>query len=844
MFSTWFNSWFWTGGWISSGSNILSKSNYTKTPTKEEKFPWLNAQQIANIEKYTAGLTWAEKKQEQQKIYQAMIQAIEAENYNDNRTAAENERFRNSLTKSDPRECKFDQSACRQSALVDLVKSARNLKANTDEDTVMNMFMQEMGVKGIDMDKLNNYLDSWDETILYEAWLKTQQWWLKAQINPSEKWILPENKSEWRNPIGATAETVDNAANKFADKIMVTWEWAAENLKKKIESMSKEEVAKYKKQYEQLLKDKDWRVWRVEWNTIVEQLWNGIKGNISYDYSDEDFMEWLISQKASLWESLIWADDILKWETNPNVIQFFWNIPSSAIRTFTATVRWMTNPYDTMKWLYKLAATEEWHQAILQRYWSWDAFAKAMNSDPVWVADDALALAELGAGITKSWLKYTWKVTGNQSLLNAANTIEWWNIWSANDALAQKTIWGIYGWLDKLADMSDSKIVQWANRYVQDVSSIQQSVNDVKKVWNAIADSSVGQAVKNWKDEMVDKLVWIDEKDREFIQNNKEIVNEYLDWKKNVETVLDDVKEKVSEKRLANTEMGQEYRDLRKNKSKVVNTEWVTNDMKKSLKENWITIDKNWNLKFSEMSKFNAKQKAALVDAWNELKMVEKKKNINAWNVLDMRQKFDDKLNWDGKAMDLNWNLSAVDKATEWLIKDMRWVIDERAKISVEWLKELDSKYSESIAEMQQIKKDWLNPDGTFKDSARSKLRNLTKAWNEEKLARLEKLIPWITQDLKALDVWLTVERATKQWVWQYSKSIWVAGTIWSLASWNIPALLASIWVWILATPKNFVRVLEAYPDIAEKLQAGQELLPSDMVKLQSLASRIQDWME
>jgi hypothetical protein len=30
------------------------------------------------------------------------------------------------------------------------------------------------------------------------------------------------------------------------------------------------------------------------------------------------------------------------------------------------------------------------------------------------------------------------------------------------------------------------------------------------------------------------------------------------------------------------------------------------------------------------MSKFNAKQKAALIDAWNELKMVEGKKNINA----------------------------------------------------------------------------------------------------------------------------------------------------------------------------------------------------------------------
>ena len=855
MFSTWFNSWFGTGFGVGTGwwnNNWFQNPAQTKT-TKQEKFPWLNQQQIANIEKYTANLTWAEKKQEQQKIYQAMIQAIEAENFNDSRTAMENERYRNSLSKTDPRECKFDQSACRQSALVDLVKDARNLKANTDENTVMQMFMQEMDYRGIGMDKLNAYLDSGDESILYETWLKTQretvqwksiqQWWVRSLINPaSEWWILPESKSEWRNPIGAAAETVDNAANKFADKFTVTWEKATNNLANKIQNMSKKEVAQYRKQYEKLLKDKDWRVGRVQGDTIVEQLWNGIKWNISYDYNDKDFMEWLVSQKANLWESLIWADDILKWETNPNVIQFFGNIPSSAVKTFTATVRGMTNPYDTMKWLYKLAATEEWHQALLNRYGSWDALAKAMNTDPVWVADDVLAVAELGTNIAKWWLKFTWKVTWNQSLANMANNIP--TIWSANDALAQKTVWGIYGGLDKLADMSDNKLVQWAVRYAEDASSIQQTVNDVKKVWGAIADSAVGQAVKNWKDEMIDKIVWIDEKDREFIQNNKEIVNEYLDGKKSVETVFDEVKDKVSEKRLQNSEMGQEYGNLRKNKSKVVNTEWITADMKKTLKKNWITIDKDNNLKFSDMSKFNAKQKAALIDAWNELKLVEKKKNINAWNVLDMRQKFDDKLNWDGKAMDLNWNLSAVDKATEWLIQDMRWAIDNRAKVSVDWLKELDAKYSEALAEMQQIKKDWLNPDWTFKDNARSKLRNLTKAWNEAKLERLEKVIPWITNDLKALDVWLTVEKATKQWVWQYSKSIWVAGTVWALASWNVPALLVSIWVWILATPKNFVRVLEAYPDIAEKLSAWQELLPSDVAKWQSLASRVQDWME
>jgi hypothetical protein len=295
--------------------------------------------------------------------------------------------------------------------------------------------------------------------------------------------------------------------------------------------------------------------------------------------------------------------------------------------------------------------------------------------------------------------------------------------------------------------------------------------------------------------------------------------------------------------------MWKEYWELRKNKSKVVNTQWITNDLKKSLKKQRITIDADWNLKFSDINKFNAKQKAAIVDAWNELKMVEWKKNINAWDVLDLRQKFDDKLNWDGKVMDLNWNLTASDKATEWLIRDMRWSIDNRAKTSVAWLKELDAKYSEALAEMQQIKKDWLNHDWTLKDSARSKLRNLTKAWNEAKLERLEKLIPWITDDLKALDVALTVERVSKQGVWQYAKwnflgaawgGAWLGTLFWNPVLWALGGTV----LWILSSPKNYVKLIEAYPDIAEKLSAWQELLPSDMNKLQSWASRIQDWME
>ena len=178
MFSTWFNSWFWTGGW---------NNQDIKAPTKQEKFPWLNAQQIKNIEDYTANLTWIEKTQEQQRLYKAMIQAIEWNNYNDNRVAVENEIFRKCLSKG-TQERNYDESCGRQSALVDRVKSVHNLKATTSEEDVLKMLMQEMDYKWVGMDSLNKYLDSWDEEFLYEMWLKSKTT-KKAKRIATQVWV-------------------------------------------------------------------------------------------------------------------------------------------------------------------------------------------------------------------------------------------------------------------------------------------------------------------------------------------------------------------------------------------------------------------------------------------------------------------------------------------------------------------------------------------------------------------------------------------------------------------------------------------------------------------------------
>ena len=814
-------------------------------------FPGLNKSNYDKVVAYGNSL-WLEDEEEKRRAENSYYRKNVRKMVNDQTLDERDEEINQQSYQAAKINTKEADDKLRKTEFVQTLKRKYDLEATANDDEVFDTFAEWLNDQWKKM--LAEYIAWINDDFLYAAWWEekpeVKQWWVKSLVNPTSEDRIVAEWSEWFNPVWATTETIDNAATKFADKWLDWWnslnEIWTESLSKKLDNMSQEEIEAYREKYKQMLKDKDLRTATVEWDNLVEQLWNAVKWDLKYDYNDEDFAKWLISQKANLWESLVWADDVLQWESNPNVVQFFGNIPSSALKTFTATVRGMTNPYDTLKGLYKIALTDEWHQAILDRYWSWDNFAKAMNTDPVWVADDIMAVAELWTNIAKWWLKTAWKITWNQSLTNTANKISWWNIWSANDALANKTIGWVYGAMDNLA--WDSKLLQTANRYMQDVSSIQKTLDNTKKDWNALKDSSAWQMVKNYANEVVDKLVWVNEEDRKFIRENKDLVNQYIDGKKNVETVFEEVKNKINDKRTANAEMWKEYATLRKNKSKVVDTTWVTTDMVKELKENWIKIDKKtWDLKFDELSKYNSKQRAALQDAWKELKALEKAKKINAGNVLDMRQKMDDKLNWDGKASDLK-DITAVDRSTENLIKKMRWVIDDRAKTSVKWLKELDEKFAPALAEMEKIQKDWLNSDWTLKDTARSKLRNLTKAWNEERLARLEKVIPWITKDLQALDVWLTIERATKQWVWQYAKQIITAwASLFNPGVW-IPAIV----VWILSNPKNYVKLMEYAPDVVEKVTSSiskwtnvfQDLLPSDINRIQSLAARLEDGFE
>ena len=168
MFSTWFNSSF--SGW---------NNNKIEKPTKKDMFPWLTDAQIKKIEELTKDLTWAEKRQMQQTLYEKVIEKVHNENAKDSRTATENELWYKCLNEKNPQRKNYMSSCNRQEQVADKIKEKYNLDPLADTGEVIKGMMAEMQDKWVDIDLYNKYLESWDKEFLYKMWYEKK---------PSNKW--------------------------------------------------------------------------------------------------------------------------------------------------------------------------------------------------------------------------------------------------------------------------------------------------------------------------------------------------------------------------------------------------------------------------------------------------------------------------------------------------------------------------------------------------------------------------------------------------------------------------------------------------------------------------------
>lgn len=111
-----------------------------------------------------------------------------------------------------------------------------------------------------------------------------------------------------------------------------------------------------------------------------------------------------------------------------------------------------------------------------------------------------------------------------------------------------------------------------------------------------------------------------------------------------------------------------------------------------------------------------------------------KENSLTSNSLLNTRQALDQLADWGAEKSDVSNRIA----------KDLRVLYDTAAKKQLPELAALDAKFAPEVKLLNKVKKDYLNADGSLKDNAVTKLRNLGNKGREQVLGRLEKIVPGI----------------------------------------------------------------------------------------------------
>lgn len=446
-----------------------------QTPNNQSKFPWLNEKQIAKIEEYTKDLTWTEKIQEQQKYYEALMKAKQQQSTNENRMATENQMYAQSLTEQDPKQKNYLQSNVRLEQLADMAKNTWGLDANCDTKNVVNWVMDYAESMWVSIDSLNDYLETWNETFLYDIWFKEKQ---KTATNTSVKGAM---------------------MNQFDDPLIISQErvWDPERWK-----------------YVIRIKRRKWE----EWN-------DGFFPRMHYESYDEDASTWkkiwTFFKNAWKWVVNV-ASDVWNMVLNPlDTLWTVWNVAWGAL----LNAFWLDDNVENMEdWTVKnilsnatQTASAVWDM-LGERYWDDEKIANTLYEDPIWVVSDVASLVSwwgwLVRNVAKWWAKIAW-VGKLWNTLNKVADVAWDVSKVANkiDPYSQATwLLGKAWW--KIAD------VAWNSKAVQ---SIKQGVT------NFLSQTDWYQKFKKKAEEYISKSIKPTVKGKQNMKDYQKFMDNTLD---------------------------------------------------------------------------------------------------------------------------------------------------------------------------------------------------------------------------------------------------------------------------------------------------------------------------
>jgi hypothetical protein len=126
-------------------------------------------------------------------------------------------------------------------------------------------------------------------------------------------------------------------------------------------------------------------------------------------------------------------------------------------------------------------------------------------------------------------------------------------------------------------------------------------------------------------------------------------------------------------------------------------------------------------------------------------------------------------------------------------------------------LEQLDTQYSTETAALQDLTKGILDKEGNLKDSAINKIATAGNAGKDLQLAKLEQIMPGITQKLQVLKTIENIQKATEGKVGTFPSSYLKAGgVIYGLSTGNLPVAAVALATTFISEPEMAVPILRA----------------------------------
>jgi len=486
----------------------------------------------------------------------------------------------------------------------------------------------------------------------------------------------------------------------------------------------------HEEQHEKDTKKKDKWILSKFWDIIKERwsnIWDLIKG------------EWLwfeeVQQRASEWASKLEIANMIT-----NKIQMWglfaaWEVAGWLSDMTFEVIKWFI-PDNVKQWAKKLmtniAKTEKW-QLAMQKLWEWvKKFEERKAQDPE------------NARIAR-WL---------ESVLNLADFTGIWATFKGAKKLAK--------WWLNIADNVVWKLSKLELKW------------QWPSIWFNIIRKWGWDKVRQSKWYFMNQVTWLDKETRKVALETPDLLSKVQKWEITAESKIWDISKAFDIKKQEIWELWSAYWNIRSVDADI-DVSWIKRAWQDVLEANDIKVSSNWDISFA-WTVFDKKEQKVIKEArWliNRKKKMKPREILNTRRLLDKMVDYRSEVTWD-------W-----ERIVKWLRKQLNNIAHSKVK----WLKELDAEFWPMMEEMTKLKKDRFNKDWSIKDSAHSKITNLTNTANIQRLARLEKIMPWISKDIRALKAVDDINKASAFKVWNYARQFWL---VWGGIATGNPLLIAA----------------------------------------------------